>query len=146
MLPSDATDKSVIWTSSDDSVATVNSGGLVSAKQKTGSAVITAETSDGGFTATCSFNVIEQIVPVTAINVDTNGKNLKVGDTYQIVATVSPDNATDKKLTYTATDPSISVDLNTGVVTAILVNNVLADVTITASSGITAKKGFFVVQ
>ena len=53
--PSDATNKTVTWTSSDTTIATV-SGGIVSGVAE-GSATITATTSDGGYTATCSVTV-----------------------------------------------------------------------------------------
>jgi hypothetical protein len=55
VAPSNATDKTVTWTSSNDSVATVVDG-LVTA-EATGSATITVETADGGFTDTCSITV-----------------------------------------------------------------------------------------
>lgn len=51
--PDDAAIKDVIWTSSDESVAVVDSNGVVT-PVNTGSAVITAETFDGGYKASCS--------------------------------------------------------------------------------------------
>ena len=52
ITPSNATNKSIVWTSSDESVAAVN-GGVVTGVGS-GTAVITAKTVDGGYTATCS--------------------------------------------------------------------------------------------
>ena len=52
ITPSNATNKGIVWTSSDETVATVN-GGIVTGVGN-GTAVITAKTVDGGFTATCS--------------------------------------------------------------------------------------------
>ena len=54
--PSNATNKNITWTSSDTSIATVNSSGKVTAISE-GIATITATTNDGGFTATCTVNV-----------------------------------------------------------------------------------------
>ena len=54
--PSNATQKDVIWSSSNTSVATVSTGGVVTAVNA-GTATITATTLDGGFTATCSVTV-----------------------------------------------------------------------------------------
>ncbi len=55
--PSNATNQSVTWSSSDTSVATVSSSGRISALAE-GSTTITVTTADGGFTASCSVNVI----------------------------------------------------------------------------------------
>ena len=56
VTPDDATEKAVTWTSSDDTVATVDSNGVVTGV-KVGTATITATTIDGSFTATCEVNV-----------------------------------------------------------------------------------------
>ena len=56
ITPDDATEKAVTWTSSDDTVATVDSNGVVTGV-KVGTATITATTIDGNFTATCEVNV-----------------------------------------------------------------------------------------
>ena len=52
VTPSNATNKGVVWTSSDESVATVD-GGVVTGRGQ-GTVIITAKTIDGGYTATCS--------------------------------------------------------------------------------------------
>lgn len=62
VIPSDAENLSVTWTSSNEAVATVNSDGLVAAIG-VGNAVITATTVDGGFTAECTVTV--EIPPMT---------------------------------------------------------------------------------
>ena len=64
ITPSDATDKAVRWTTSNQEVATVSDGGLVSAL-KAGSAVITAKTNDGGLTASCTVTVDIAMAAVT---------------------------------------------------------------------------------
>lgn len=56
VLPQNATNKAVTWTTSNSSVATVSSSGLVTSVGM-GSATITVRTNDGGFTATCAVTV-----------------------------------------------------------------------------------------
>jgi hypothetical protein len=78
--PSNATDKSVTWSSSNSSVAKVSSSGLVTGVAN-GSATITAKTSDGGYTATCAITVNTVIITIKdakfksylVSNFDTNG-------------------------------------------------------------------------
>jgi uncharacterized protein YjdB len=55
IVPSNATDKTVTWTSSDSNIATVSDKGFVTAKGK-GKAIITAKSSNGK-TSTCEINV-----------------------------------------------------------------------------------------
>lgn len=56
VLPNNATNKNVIWSSSDSNIATVNSKGVVTGKNE-GTAIITAKTEDGSYTASCTVNV-----------------------------------------------------------------------------------------
>ena len=61
--PKNATDKSVTWTSSDSSVASVDNNGKVTAVGE-GQAIITVKTNDGGFTATCQVTVHQETIHV----------------------------------------------------------------------------------
>ena len=68
--PSDADDKTVIWDSSDKSVASVENGKVTALKA--GSANITVKSVDGGFTASCSVSVSAKTVDVASISLSTN--------------------------------------------------------------------------
>ena len=117
VLPEEATDKSVIWTSSDNMVAKVDENGLVTAI-KVGQAIITATTSNG-LTATCKVTVN----PVLASSVTLNVQDitLLVGATDKLTATVSPENVTNPVITWSSDNESIAtVDAN-GNVTAVAV-------------------------
>jgi uncharacterized protein YjdB len=110
--PSDATDKTVTWTSSDSYVARV-SNGLVEAVGG-GSAVITVNAS--GKTATCSVTVT---VPVSSISLDKSSVTLKQNETVQLTASVSPSDATDKTVTWTSSNTTVATVDSTGKVKAL---------------------------
>ena len=117
--PSNATDKTISWTSSNSSVAKVSDGKVTAVKA--GTATITATA--GGKTASVVVTVADNPVPVSSVSISgdgvSNGKlSLKSGASAQLTATVKPDNATDRKVTWTSSDSSVANVMGTGVVTA----------------------------
>ena len=110
--PDDATDKTVTWSTSDATVATV-SNGVVTAK-KVGTATITAKAGDKS--ATCEITVVS--TPVTAVTLNKTSVSLKAGETVTLTATVKPDDATDKTVTWGSSDESVA-KVENGIVTAI---------------------------
>lgn len=115
-VPQDATNKSVTWSSSNATVASVDSNGKVTAK-KNGSATITATTQNGK-TATAKITVNKKTVDVTSVKINSNVYSVYEGDTIILSATVSPDNATNKKITWSSNDTSVATVDSNGVVTA----------------------------
>ena len=114
--PADATDKTVTWSTSDASVATVGQDGLVTAV-KQGATTITAKA--GSQTATCKVTVKKKVIPVAAVSISRTSLNMVKGQTETLTATVSPEDATDKTVTWSSSDATIvSVD-QTGKVTAL---------------------------
>ncbi len=132
--PSDATDKTVVWASSDDSVAAVSSEGQVTAI-KEGSATITVNSSNG-LTADCLVTVNANIISVNAISINNTELNLIEGETANLEASISPDDATDKTVTWTSSDEAIATVSADGMVTA--VNAGKAIITASSSNGLTA--------
>ena len=104
VLPKDAEYDKVIWASSNASVARVNSGTVTAIKE--GTATITA--SAGGKSSTCTVKVSTKVVSVTSITLDKTSLSMKVGETETITATVNPDNATDKSVTWGSSDVSVA--------------------------------------
>ena len=117
ITPSDATNKSVTWSSSDNSVATV-AGGTITAVAK-GTATITAKTSNG-LTATVAVSVVDNpdIIKPTGISLNNSSLDLEAGKTDTLTATVAPSNATNKTVTWSSSDTSVAT-VNGGTVTAV---------------------------
>lgn len=138
ITPDNASDKSVVYSSSDENVATVNNSGIVTAVAN-GSAVITVTTTDGGKTATCTVTVDipPATVSVTGVTLSPETKTLEIGQTVQLVATVLPADATDKTVTYTSSKPSVATVDSTGLVTAMVAGQTTITVT-TVDGGKTA--------
>ncbi|MEO3138068.1 RICIN domain-containing protein, partial [Ruminococcus bicirculans (ex Wegman et al. 2014)] len=133
VTPSNATDKTVSWTSSNSSVAKVSDGKITAVKA--GTATITATA--GGKTASVVVAVADNPVPVTSVSVSGDGVSggklsLKSGASVQLTATVKPDNATDRKVTWTSSDSSVANVMGTGVVTA---GSKAGKATVTATAG-----------
>ena len=115
ILPANATDRSVSWTSDKEDVATVNTYGRVRARSN-GTATITVTTKDQGKTATCAITVAQHI---TSISLDKTTLSLNEHEVFALTATINPDNAADKSLKWTSSDESIATVDQAGNVTAI---------------------------
>ena len=128
VLPDDAKDKSVTWASSKTSVATVSSSGEVTAVAE-GSATITA--SAGGKSATCTVTVSRKDVPVASVSLSQETAEMFIGETVQLKATVLPDDAKDKSVTWASSKQSVATVSGDGLVTALAEGTT----TVTASAG-----------
>lgn len=133
VIPTNATNKAVTWKSSNDSLATVSSTGLVTCLAA-GNVTITVTTTDGGYSATCAVKVVVPVIAVTGVTID-NGStaDVDVGDTLQLTATVAPANATDKAVTWDTSNPDAATVSATGLVTG--TGNGTAVVTVTTHDG-----------
>ena len=96
-----------------------------------GAVTVTAHTIDGSeLTAACTITVMQNIVHATSIELNQESAGLNEGETLQLTATVMPEDASDKSVTWSTSDASVaSVDQN-GLVTAVAAGNA----TITAST------------
>ena len=125
--PSDAT---LVWSSSNTSVATVSSDGTVTAAGN-GTASITVSATDGsGKNATCTVAVTTL---VSSISLDKTSLDLYKGDSFTLSATVSPSTASNKALTWTSSNISVATVSNSGVVAA--AGNGTATITVSATDG-----------
>jgi uncharacterized protein YjdB len=135
VLPVDATDKSVSWTSDKEAVATVDANGRVTAKGN-GKATITVTTKDQGKSATCVVTVAQY---VTSISLDKTSLSLEIGSEATLsVTSVQPDNANDKTYTWSSSDSSIASVDKSGKVTAKAKGKATIKATANDGSGVNA--------
>ena len=137
--PENATNKNVTWSSDDTSVATVDATGKVTAVSA-GTATITVTTVDQSKTATCEVTVAAATVPVTGVTLSQNEAHLyynRTPNTLTLTATVAPDNATNKAVTWTSSNPSVATVEN-GVVTAAARGTAVITATAADGSGASA--------
>ena len=118
----DATDKAILWSTSNNEIATVDEAGLVTAVS-VGEATVTALAADGsGFKAVCQVIVLPTLVESIAINSDIN--TLKKGRTLELNATVAPTTATNSTYTWSTSNAAIATVDAYGIVTAVSAGNV----------------------
>lgn len=118
LTPADATEKSLDWSSSDPTVASVIPGAALRAvikPLKPGVATITATTKDGGFTATCKVTVKRH---VSGVSLNKTSLNMYVGETESLTANVAPADASDKNVSWSSGNSAVASVSNDGKVTA----------------------------
>lgn len=116
VVPSNATDKEVVWASSKQSVASVSESGLVSALSE-GSSTITATA--GGKVGSCTVTVVKGFVAVSSIELNKKTLTLTEGDEFVLEASVKPDDATEKTVTWNSSNSEVATVGNDGKVLAI---------------------------
>jgi uncharacterized protein YjdB len=102
--PSDATNKKVSWDSDNSDVATVTNGFVTALSP--GEARITVTTEDGDFEKTCIVTVTP--VLVTGVEMNEEAITLEEGDTKVLTATVLPETATNKNVTWLSSDTDVA--------------------------------------
>jgi len=130
VVPSNASNKNVTWSSSNTGIATVSNGTVTGVAA--GAATITATTQDGSKTATCAVTVTNTNVPVTGVTLNKTVTSINVGGSETLVATVAPSNATNKTVTWSSSNTAIAT-VNNGTVTGIAAGT--ATVTVTTQDG-----------
>ncbi|MBR1782546.1 MAG: Ig domain-containing protein [Bacteroidales bacterium] len=124
--PSGATNPAVTWASGNTAVATVENGKVTAVAK--GVTTVTVTTEDGLKTATCAITVDN--VRVSGVSVSpADGAMVKVGETLQLSATVTPDNAYDKSVVWSSDNEPVATVSADGLVTA--VSSGIANITAT---------------
>lgn len=113
--PSNASIKTCEWSSGNSKVATVNSKGVVTAKNP-GTVTITCKTTDTGKVATCTVTVKK--VSVSSVSLNKTKISLLAGGTTNLEAAVKPSNATEKGVKWISSNKKVATVNSNGKVTA----------------------------
>ena len=127
-LPDGVDINDLLWSSSDDSIVTVDSNGKIKAL-KEGNVTITVKTKDGKYTSKCTVTVTKEDIQVDSISI--NGlASLTVGSSIKLTISFIPDNATNKNIKWESSNTNIATVDENGVV----VGKKTGTVTITATT------------
>ena len=132
VFPINATNQSGVWSSSDESIATVNLSGVVTPVGE-GEATITFTTNDGNFTDSALITVTNVVIPLESVLINPDTITLDLGETTQLNTEFTPINTTDTTGTWSTSDAAIAVVDTEGNVTG--VNEGDATITFTANDG-----------
>jgi len=130
LTPENASYQTLIWSACPDSVATVNSNGLVTALAE-GTATITVTTEDGSHTDSCTVTVTT--VAVTGVSLDRETLALNISDTFQLTPALTPENATNRNIGWSTDEASVATVDQNGLVTALAEGS--AVITVTTEDG-----------
>lgn len=145
VTPSNATDMSLSWSSSNEAVATVDSSGAVTGVGP-GVVAISATADDGsGVTATHAMNVSDEAILVTEISV-TGAGSIDIGNSVALTVEVTPINASDTSITWSSSDTAVATVDNDGYVTGVSAGVVAITASANDASGVTGAHGFTVTE
>lgn len=139
IIPSNASDKTIIWTSSNSIIAIVNNGKITAVSS--GDATITASTSNH-LQTTCMVRVDDTDIKPDLVGLSATNIHLKAGESFNLVASIIPANATETTITWksgnnniaTVSDGTVTAHSpGTTTITAKTVNGRTADCVITVS-------------
>ena len=116
ITPSNASFKAVDFVSSDTKIATVDANGVVRGIAP-GTATIVATTRRNGLKATATINV--SYISASSVKLNTTSVSINLNDTYTLIATVSPENASDKTVTFASQDTRVATVDNNGIIRAV---------------------------
>lgn len=116
VLPADADNTAVVWSSSDETVAAVNASGVVTGK-KSGTALITATSIENKeFKAVCTVRVVN---PVKKVTLGEHELSLKAKETHKLAVNVEPSNADDGSVAWKSSDIGVVSVSNDGEIMAV---------------------------
>ena len=136
-MPENATNHNVVWKLVSGDAISLSNTGVIQAK-KVGEALVRAEAVDGsGVSAECKVVVKPRLVQ--SISLNATQKNLIIGDSFTLTATLSPENATNRNVIWKLVSGNAISLSNTGVIQAKKVGEALVRAEAADGSGITAE-------
>ena len=116
ILPYNASDKTVTWTSNNENIATVNNGVVTAINE--GTAIITAK-SNNGKTATCNIKVVPDPLIPREIVVNTENVEIIEGLKYQLTSSIIPDTAS-QEIRWESKNNAIAIVDSTGMIRGLM--------------------------
>ena len=116
--PENASNQKVNYKSVDEKIASVDENGLVTGVA-VGETTIICQSVEGNIIATCKVTVLKAYVNVINFNITPTAQEIETGSTFQITPVFTPADATNQKVTYQSSDPSIATVDEKGLVTAV---------------------------
>ena len=117
ILPSNATDKSVKWSSNNGNVASVDQNGRVKGIKAGKTTITVSSVENENIKASCDITVVAKKISVTEVKLDKTSLDMTEGDEVTLTATVKPDDATNKNVIWSSSKTSVAtVDANGKVV------------------------------
>ena len=113
IIPSYAANQNVVWTSSDNSIATVSSNGTIRGISN-GTCYITATTTDGSNLSASIKIIVDYKIPITKLTLSKTSHTFTDSTPLQLTSTIEPDNATNKELTWTSSNTKVATVDNNG--------------------------------
>lgn len=133
VLPEDANNKQVIWTSSDPKTVSVNETTGYITGLKEGSATITVKTLINDVSTDCVVNVTGKNVLISSINIHQKRISVAVGYTHNLTYSLQPSNATENNLVFSSSDQSVAIINQNGVIKGLKEGNAI--ITVATSNG-----------
>lgn len=118
IVPSNATDQAVIWSSKDETIATVSDDGTVTSKSE-GVTTVTVSTVDKAHEASCNVTVLKpspDCIPVTNVKLDVTDTTLSVNQSFTLNFSIEPANVANKNVTWSSSNSLVATVSSAGVV------------------------------
>ncbi|RFM32567.1 Ig-like domain-containing protein [Chitinophaga silvisoli] len=141
--PANATNRNLVYKSSNDAIATVDLNGVVTGKAA-GTVTITATSVESNFVAAKTYTVI--YIPVSSLTLDTTSVNVFVGSTFQLNAIFNPAKASNKEVLWTSSDTTIAQVNSSGTISGIKQGDVIVTATAADNPAIVAQANIHVAN